>query len=77
MSHFDDSKCDPFIFGSGRRIYQGMYLEEHFLYSGRSRPHWAFIFGTDVDADRQKIAPHSNNLTERLFVQPEPFSCKD
>jgi hypothetical protein len=77
MSHFDASKCDPFIFGAGRRIYQGMYLEEHFLYSGRSQPHRAFIFGTDVDADRQEFAPHLKNLTERLFVQPEPLSGKD
>jgi hypothetical protein len=37
---------------------------------------WAFDIGKAVDADGGEIVPDPENLTEGLFVQPEPFPAK-
>ena len=62
-----------FVFGSGRRLCQGMHIAERSLFLAMARMLWAFNFDKAVDDNGNPITPDINNLTQGLFVLPEPF----
>jgi cytochrome P450 len=71
----DASKRDHFVFGTGRRVCQGMHIAERSLFLAIARVLWGFKIGKAVGADGEEIMPDPYNLTEGLFVQPEPFQA--
>ncbi|KAI1363146.1 cytochrome P450 [Xylaria arbuscula] len=72
----DPSKRDHFIFGSGRRLCQGMHIADRNLYLAISRLLWAFEFKRPIDKSTgQEIIPNVEDLTEGLIVCPKPFAA--
>lgn len=75
-SNPDASKRDHFVFGTGRRICQGMHIAERSLFLGMARMLWAFNFDKARDAKGAEITPDITKLIQGLFVMPEPFPAK-
>jgi hypothetical protein len=75
-SNPDASKRDHFVFGTGRRICQGMHIAERSLFLGMARMLWAFNFEKARDANGAEITPDITKLIQGLFVMPEPFPAK-
>ncbi|KAI5922679.1 cytochrome P450 [Camillea tinctor] len=70
----DATKRDHFVFGAGRRLCQGMHIADRSMFLGISRLLWAFDFKQPIDPSTgQEIIPDMNDLSEGLFVQPNPF----
>jgi cytochrome P450 len=72
----DPSKRDHFVFGTGRRICQGMHIAERSLFLGMSRMLWAFDIKAPIDPISKKPTfPEQDKLTQGLFVMPEEFTA--
>ena len=72
----DVSKRDHFVFGAGRRICQGIHIADRSLFLAISRLLWAFNFNRAVDEEtRQEIVPDMSDLSDGLFVLPNPFKA--
>ncbi|KAI5927645.1 cytochrome P450 [Camillea tinctor] len=72
----DVTKRDHFVYGAGRRLCQGMHIADRSLFLAIARLLWAFNFNRVFDEQSgQEIIPDMENLTEGLFVCPEPFKA--
>lgn len=72
-SNPDPSKRDVFVFGSGRRVCQGMHVAERSLFFGIVRLMWAFDILPAKDTDGNDILPDPDKLTQGFVCMPEPF----
>lgn len=72
----DPSARDHFVFGTGRRLCQGMHIAERSLFLAISRLLWAFEFQKAVDGEGREIVPDAGDLTEGFMVQPRAFRAK-
>ncbi|KAF5867860.1 putative cytochrome p450 protein [Botrytis fragariae] len=72
----DVTKRDHFVYGAGRRLCQGMHIADRSMFIAMARLLWAFDFRRAVDKKtNEEIVPDMENLTEGLFVAPEPFDA--
>lgn len=64
----DASQRDHFVFGTGRRVCQGMHVAERSLFLAMSRILWAFDNEPAVDKNGAKIMPDSDEYTQGFVV---------
>lgn len=72
----DATKRDQFIFGAGRRLCQGMHIAERSLFLAIARLLWGFDFHRARDANDREVVPDAHDLTEGMFVLPNPFLAR-
>lgn len=72
----DISERDHFIFGTGRRICQGMHIAERSLFLGISRLLWDLTIEPAVDRDGVQIVLNPDKYTQGFPVMPESFRRK-
>ncbi|KAI0594640.1 cytochrome P450 [Biscogniauxia sp. FL1348] len=72
----DPTKRDHFVFGAGRRLCQGMHIADRSLFLAMSRILWAFDLKRPIDPTTgQEIIPDMDDISEGIFVQPNPFGA--
>lgn len=69
----DEKKRDNFVFGSGRRLCQGIHIVERSLFLGISRLLWAFTFSPAQDAEGQPVKYDIEDLVGGITVQPAEY----
>ncbi|KAI0406566.1 cytochrome P450 [Xylaria palmicola] len=75
-THPDASRRDHFVYGAGRRLCQGIHIADRSLFLAIARMLWAFDFRRETDKKTGKeIIPDPADLTQGLFVYPQPFPC--
>lgn len=72
----DASQRDHFVFGTGRRVCQGMHVAERSLFLAMSRLLRAFDIEPALDSDGEKILPDADQYTQGFVVEPLPFPDK-
>ena len=72
----DVRQRDHFVFGTGRRLCQGMHIADANLFLAISRLLWAFDFRrARRPEDGREVVPDPAQLTEGFLVQPLPFAA--
>ncbi|KAJ4387826.1 hypothetical protein N0V93_008429 [Gnomoniopsis smithogilvyi] len=69
----DASQRDHFVFGTGRRLCQGMHVADRTLHLAVSRLLWAFNIDKALDDDGREVVPDPERLTQGFILHPEPF----
>nr|UYD62317.1 cytochrome P450 [Leptographium qinlingense (nom. inval.)] len=71
----DTTKRDNFVFGTGRRLCQGIHIAERSVFLGISRLAWAFTFTPALDANGKPVQYDIDNLVGSITVQPADYKC--
>ncbi|KAL4906002.1 hypothetical protein BDW74DRAFT_15372 [Aspergillus multicolor] len=71
----DPSKRGNFVFGTGRRLCQGMHIAERSMFLAISGLLWAFTFDKPLDAQGKPVTPDIDDLVGGIAVQPAPFEA--
>lgn len=69
----DENQRQNWIFGSGRRLCQGMHIAERSLLMGVSRMIWAFNFERPTDENGKPIPVDIDDLVGGVTFQPADF----
>lgn len=69
----DARQRDHFVFGTGRRICQGMHIADRTLLLAVSRLLWAFNIDKAVDDAGNEIVPDPDELTQGFVLHPVHF----
>lgn len=69
----DENQRQNWIFGTGRRLCQGMHIAERSLFMGVARMLWAFNFERPTNADGSPIPVDIDDLVGGITVQPADF----
>ncbi|TVY17605.1 Cytochrome P450 monooxygenase yanC [Lachnellula arida] len=69
----DENQRQNWIFGSGRRLCQGMHIAERSLFMGMARMLWAFNFERPTDENGVPIPVDIDSFVGGIAVQPEDF----
>jgi hypothetical protein len=69
----DENQRQNWIFGTGRRMCQGMHIAERSLFLATARIVWAFNINKPIGADGKPIVPDIEDLVGGTTVQPNDF----
>lgn len=69
----DENQRQNWIFGSGRRMCQGMHIAERSLFLAAARILWAFDIEKPIGPDGKPISPDIDDLVGGTTVQPNDF----
>lgn len=72
----DASQRDHFVFGTGRRVCQGMHVAERSLFLAMSCLLWAFDIEPALDSNSEKITPNPDEYTQGFVVEPLLFHAR-
>ncbi len=69
----DEEQRQNWIFGTGRRMCQGMHIAERSLFLATARIVWAFNIDKPIGSDGKPIEPDIEDLVGGTTVQPNDF----
>ena len=69
----DENQRQNWIFGTGRRMCQGMHIAERSLFLAAARIVWAFNINKPTGPDRKPIDADIEDFVGGVAVQPGPF----
>ncbi|EFX05422.1 cytochrome p450 monooxygenase [Grosmannia clavigera kw1407] len=71
----DTTKRDNFVFGTGRRLCQGIHIAERSLFLGISRLAWSFTLSPAKDSLGQPWKYDTETFVGGISVQPQDYPC--
>lgn len=71
----DAKKRDNFVFGTGRRLCQGIHIAERSLFLGISRLVWGFDFSAACDGQGNPATYDIEDLVGGITAQPADFQA--